>query len=254
MPPPSGSTPILGLPYPVPNDAVDVPRDIKALADKLDPYQLYLITGTWASLPSVGSVPEGARYHASDKGVTYQKISGSWARIHAYPLASQTLPVSPVEGQQWMYKPGSPSAAARWYFEYDATAAVWVPIGDQQPMASQDPSQTNLAANTAWQLVPGPAVAVAFAGTYHIRLSGTVYPGGGSGHSMNVGWGSAGGVVSQVAVANSNDVSGNGFPFSNWGFGDLTVGYALRMWAAMSYPNGAISSKSMECKPIQITG
>jgi hypothetical protein len=36
MPPPSGSTPTLLLPYPVPNDPVDVPRDIKALADKLD--------------------------------------------------------------------------------------------------------------------------------------------------------------------------------------------------------------------------
>jgi len=32
------STPILGLPYPTPDDSVDVPRDVKALADKLDAY------------------------------------------------------------------------------------------------------------------------------------------------------------------------------------------------------------------------
>ena len=31
-----GSTPRLILPYPVPDDTVDVPRDVKALADKLD--------------------------------------------------------------------------------------------------------------------------------------------------------------------------------------------------------------------------
>jgi len=33
---PSGSTPILGLPYPTPDDNVDVPRDIKALADAIE--------------------------------------------------------------------------------------------------------------------------------------------------------------------------------------------------------------------------
>ena len=32
-----GSTPILSLPYPTPSDAVDVPRDIKAIADAIDP-------------------------------------------------------------------------------------------------------------------------------------------------------------------------------------------------------------------------
>lgn len=32
MPPPSGLTPVLNFPYPIPDDAVDVPRDIQALA------------------------------------------------------------------------------------------------------------------------------------------------------------------------------------------------------------------------------
>jgi microcystin-dependent protein len=32
-----GTTPRLQLPYPTPDDTVDVPRDVKALADKLDP-------------------------------------------------------------------------------------------------------------------------------------------------------------------------------------------------------------------------
>jgi microcystin-dependent protein len=32
-----GTTPNLNLPYPIPGDTVDVPRDIKALADALDP-------------------------------------------------------------------------------------------------------------------------------------------------------------------------------------------------------------------------
>ena len=34
---PSGSTPKLQLPYPTPDDTVDVPRDVRALADALDP-------------------------------------------------------------------------------------------------------------------------------------------------------------------------------------------------------------------------
>lgn len=33
---PSGATPILNLPYPIPDDTVDVPRDIQALANALD--------------------------------------------------------------------------------------------------------------------------------------------------------------------------------------------------------------------------
>jgi microcystin-dependent protein len=32
-----GSTPTLALPYPTPDDQVDVPRDVKALADAIDP-------------------------------------------------------------------------------------------------------------------------------------------------------------------------------------------------------------------------
>lgn len=40
-----GTTPNLQLPYPTPDDTVDVPRDVKALADALDP---------------LGSVPVGA--------------------------------------------------------------------------------------------------------------------------------------------------------------------------------------------------
>lgn len=33
---PSGTTPVLKVPYPIPDDSVDVPRDIKALADWLE--------------------------------------------------------------------------------------------------------------------------------------------------------------------------------------------------------------------------
>src|SRR4051812_3533645 len=48
---PSGATPILGLPYPIPNDDVDVPRDIKALADKLDATKSIRATSVLASAP-----------------------------------------------------------------------------------------------------------------------------------------------------------------------------------------------------------
>lgn len=45
---PSGSTPKLLLPYPIDDDNVDVPRDIKALADKLD-----------GTLVPAGNIPVG---------------------------------------------------------------------------------------------------------------------------------------------------------------------------------------------------
>ena len=56
MPAPSGATPRLGLPYPTPDDNVDVPRDIKALADKIDAGAMFII-GEIRWLP--GLVPAG---------------------------------------------------------------------------------------------------------------------------------------------------------------------------------------------------
>jgi microcystin-dependent protein len=43
MPAPSGTTPRLALPYPLPDDDVDVSRDVKALADRLDAGATFIV-------------------------------------------------------------------------------------------------------------------------------------------------------------------------------------------------------------------
>lgn len=55
---PSGATSRLALPYPIPADNVDVPRDVQALATKLDALQGYgpptFATGTLPASPATG--------------------------------------------------------------------------------------------------------------------------------------------------------------------------------------------------------
>lgn len=52
------NTPILALPYPVPADTVDVPRDVKALADRLDTFSSGIFLPVVAALP--GAPADGA--------------------------------------------------------------------------------------------------------------------------------------------------------------------------------------------------
>jgi hypothetical protein len=76
-----GTTPTLALPYPVAADTADVPRDIKALADKLD--ASILVPGC----PIVSALP------------------GS-------PVDGQQVILRPIEGQAWhcIYNADSPNA------------------------------------------------------------------------------------------------------------------------------------------------
>lgn len=63
-----GTTPRLALPYPVPDDTVDVPRDVKALADKID------------TLPEVGIAPYGALVLTAPASPTDAGVGG-WQNV-----------------------------------------------------------------------------------------------------------------------------------------------------------------------------
>jgi len=87
---PSGTTPILQLPYPTPDDSVDVPRDIQALAVKLDGYSS-LRPPAVTSLP--GAPVDGQEvYYLADvtNGVIwhlrYNAAAAKWQYLGGSPL------------------------------------------------------------------------------------------------------------------------------------------------------------------------
>jgi microcystin-dependent protein len=66
---PSGSTPIGGYPYPISDDEVDVPRDLQALATKLDPNAAAVIIG---EIRTFGLAVAPARWLACDGSAVEQ--------------------------------------------------------------------------------------------------------------------------------------------------------------------------------------
>lgn len=251
---PSGLTPNLALPYPLPGDTVDVPRDIQALATKLDPWQLYLTSGPYSARPAVGSVPESARYYAQDVGITFQKISGSWIIIHAEPIDSQTIPATPIDGMRWRYKATltSDPSSAYWVFRY--SAGKWLVEGAAAPMWSANAGQISLVATTNWQLTAAtPSITLPFIGFWRIKTGATIYVPGGQGFSLNLGFGSPTAVSVQTIVCNAFQPSGDGFPGMGEGVWNFTAVTDVRIWAAQGYPgNGAIGQRMLSAEPIMI--
>src|SRR3954465_5281572 len=80
----AGTTTRLQLPYPVAADNVDVPRDVKALTDKLDPLAAVFATGTNAARPAAGTV--GRFYFATDTGQLYFDTGAAWVALNADPI------------------------------------------------------------------------------------------------------------------------------------------------------------------------
>jgi len=85
---PSGTTPVLALPYPIPDDSVDVPRDILALATKLDGYSSLRPPATGA-LP--GSPVDGQEIYLQPPGqpwhwhLRYNATAGKWMHLGGGP-------------------------------------------------------------------------------------------------------------------------------------------------------------------------
>jgi hypothetical protein len=96
---PSGSTPILALPYPVTGDSADVPRDIKALADQLDGLVHPVVNPPLVtSLPGVPAdgqevyyrTPVGATWHLRYDAGLHTADGYGWTVLGAPALSSET--------------------------------------------------------------------------------------------------------------------------------------------------------------------
>lgn len=86
----------LGLPYPVPADGVDVPRDIQALANELAPDTVIFTQGTHAARPAAGMTGGGRFYFATDADDLYYDDGTTWTTITTDPLITVNYPVLDV--------------------------------------------------------------------------------------------------------------------------------------------------------------
>lgn len=128
------TTPVLALPYPVPADTVDVPRDVKALADKLDTIS--------ALRPPVVSVLPGAP-------VDGQEI---------YYLAD------PTGGVIWHLR----------YRSASASAYKWECIGGSPLVSEVATSQSTASTAYAELTTAGPAVGIPLAGDYLVTTEARI--------------------------------------------------------------------------------
>lgn len=132
---PSGQTAVLHLPYPLPDDTVDVPRDVQALASTID------------------------------------GISG------IKPPIVTSLPVSPVDGQEVLFRAGTDPQRVLWHLRYDASQTdshKWIYLGGGEMYSSVglggggDVSTPDTATYTVWTL--GPALTVPVTGVFTLEM------------------------------------------------------------------------------------
>jgi len=147
-----GATTKLALPYPLAADSVDVPRDIKALADKLEPTGAFVtvpaatlsLANTYANRPAAGAVPDGTRFFATDKLMEWVMASGAWVLMNATFRVASSPPTSPIDGQLWEFDASSQTmfgqtqtvsnAGARWRFRYNLSTTYWEWVGGDDIM------------------------------------------------------------------------------------------------------------------------
>lgn len=97
------NTPNLALPYPVSADTVDVPRDVQALATKLDGYSFPINLPTYTETTLPISAPDGTmawfRFTTAPGGgmwlARFDSGSGNWQLFGATPMLD-TLDVTPT--------------------------------------------------------------------------------------------------------------------------------------------------------------
>lgn len=107
---PSGATPRLTLPYPIPGDTVDVPRDIQALAQKLDGIQGYGVPllSALPSSPADGAIvdlqtADMAAHHVVWR-FRYVAAEGRWDFIGGPPLQNESAAAFSTSGAHQTYQ------------------------------------------------------------------------------------------------------------------------------------------------------
>lgn len=177
----------LALPYPVPADSADVPRDISALTSALDPKAAIFAQGLASARPAAGT--QGRLYFATDTGVLSYDTGAAWTAVSipggATTVVTGALPSTPIDGQEIYYFPSGSDSL--WYLRHNSgyqDGYPWQFVGGAPLNAEVVPacswSSATYANPTAGTI--GPQVTVPLAGYYDVD----------AGCMLNTGYGAKG--------------------------------------------------------------
>ena len=218
-----GSTSRLALPYPVPSDTADVPRDVQALATKLDT-DVASLTDLSAATPT-------------------------------FIDAGQPLPASPVDGQE-VYYVANAALGCVWHLRYNAGSASaykWEFVGGAPLFAGPTPVTNRNVTNTAYAAIADtPSLTVPRAGDYTISVGGLLL-GPGSLNAVyvsytvgavaaNDGWGCALGIAQASASLSA----------SKWHTG-VAAGAVVAERARVTGGTGQISVRWLQIQPYRVS-
>lgn len=226
----AGATARLALPYCTPDDQVDVPRDVKALADKLDP-----LVATDADLDAL-------------------------AVALAAPALVTSLPASPADGTE-VYFVASASLGVIWHLRFRAAAPglyKWECVGAPRLQSVVGGNADTTGTGSAWSptLTDGTGIVkwnALLAGDYEIDAICTAKPTtDASARNMSMGINVTGGTPPIVGTA--GEQSGNHFVQinANGRLNGVLAGQAINMYYLYSPIVQSFTSRWFWARPIRV--
>lgn len=162
----------LALPYPVPTDPADIPADMQALANKLDPASAVFLQGTAATRPAAGVA--GRFHYATDTSTLTYDNGTAWVGIGATagvpPLVS-SLPGTPVDTQEVYYLADATNGVI-WHLRYRAASAStykWEYLGGPALQGFVATTETTTSTVYVSLATPGPTVTAPLPGDYRVE-------------------------------------------------------------------------------------
>ena len=164
----------LALPYPIATDPADVPADMLALANKLDPATSVFGQGLASARPAAAVA--GRFYYATDTGALTWDTGTAWKLVGgasgATPPLVSSLPASPTDGQE-VYFLADATRGIVWHLRYrsaSASAYKWECVGGPPLQATSSTTETTT--STAYvDVSSGPTVTPPLAGEYDVQLN-----------------------------------------------------------------------------------
>jgi len=249
----AGTTPRLALPYPVGADTVDVPRDMQALANKLDPTTPAFVQGTAAARPAAGVA--GRFHYATDTGALSYDTGSAWLAVAPVPALVSALPGAPIDGQEIYYN--NASAGVIWHLRYASgwgglDGYGWMFLGGSSLAA--EVVTTVSAGNTTYAGQGGPGVTAPLAGNYRGFMSLYAQTAAGFGTYASPMFGAttpanddnAAHVYSSASIAVGAGVA------RSFAANGLTAGMAVNMVYRVSGGTGAWARRRIELRPIRV--
>jgi hypothetical protein len=120
-----GNTPTLILPYPELTDTADVPRDVKALADRLDKMGGILAFGTWASNTVTSGTSFAAGANLLSANLSFTAVT---AGQYLFTIAAAAWTNGTATGSNFLNLVLDGADAGQIAAHYFATASVNTPL------------------------------------------------------------------------------------------------------------------------------